>query len=425
MPLLGCIADDFTGATDLASMLVRGGARVVQTIGIPAQTLDLDDADVLVVALKSRTLPAAEAVTQSLQALEWLQEKGCQRFYFKYCSTFDSTPQGNIGPVMDGLLDALGSDFTVACPALPENRRSVFNGYLFANDVPLNESGMQDHPLTPMTDANLVRVLQSQTRRTVGLIDYRTLRQGVDATRARMASLQSQGVGAAICDAIDNEDLYTLARACADLPLVTAGSGLALGMAALWRESCRLPAKREAGQLQPPQGRRAVLSGSCSRATLAQIEHARAHFPAFYLEPEALMAPGSCSVEQALTWSAEQDPDVPVLIYASSAPEAVRAVQARFGAATVGARIEAALGAIAKGLVTEQGVAQLLVAGGETSGAVVGALDVYALRIGPGIDPGVPWTQTFGESRHALSLALKSGNFGGSDFMVRAWEVLQ
>lgn len=424
MPLIGCIADDFTGATDLASMLVRGGARTVQTIGVPAHDLELADADALVVALKSRNLTPAEAVAQSLQALEWLRRQGCRQFYFKYCSTFDSTPEGNIGPVSDALLDALGSDFTVACPAFPENHRSVFNGYLFANGVPLNESGMQDHPLTPMGDANLLRVLQPQTRRGVGLIDYRCLRAGVEATRARIAALRAEGVGIAICDAIDNSDLEVLGAACAELPLVTAGSGLALGLAAHWNTSGQLQANREAGRLERPWGRQAILSGSCSRATLGQIEQARAHYPAFRLEAAELMARGGELVAEALAWSAEHEQSGPLLIYASSPPEEVRRVQQQFGSQTVGERVESALAAIAKGLVEQQGVGQLLVAGGETSGAVVGSLGIEGLRIGPSIDPGVPWTQTLGQSGRPLSLALKSGNFGSADFMVKAWEVL-
>lgn len=422
MPLIGCIADDFTGATDLASMLVRGGARTVQTIGVPHGPLAVGDADALVVALKSRNLAPDEAVAQSLQALEWLRQQGCRQFYFKYCSTFDSTAEGNIGPVSDALLQALGSDFTVACPAFPENHRSVFNGYLFANDVLLNESGMQDHPLTPMRDANLLRVLQPQTRHPVGLIDYRTLRAGVEATRQRIAALRAEGVGIAISDAIDNEDLQVLGAACADLPLVTAGSGLALGMAQDWQARGLLQANGEASRLEAGWGRQAILSGSCSRATLGQIEQAAAVYPAFRLEAAELMARGDALVAEALAWAAGHPG--PVLIYASSPADEVRRVQQQFGAQQVGERIESALAAIARALVEQQGVGQLLVAGGETSGAVVGALGIEGLRIGPSIDPGVPWTQTLGQSGRPLTLALKSGNFGSADFMIKAWEML-
>ncbi|NRB55897.1 MAG: four-carbon acid sugar kinase family protein [Salinicola sp.] len=427
-PILGCIADDFTGATDLASMLVSAGMRTLQTIGIPETPLEAD-ADAVVVALKSRTIPAKEAVDQSIQALDWLREQGCEQFYFKYCSTFDSTPAGNIGPVTEALMEALGTDFTVACPALPANRRSVFNGYLFANGVPLNESGMQDHPLTPMTDANLVRVLGAQTRHDVGLIDYATLRQGDAAVTARIEALKAEGVGIAICDAIDNEDLFVLARACHDLPLVTAGSGLALGLPANVAE--RLDHTRDAARLEPIAGREAVLSGSCSRATLAQIEHARQHMPSVHLDALALDDDYQGVVDAALAHAeahfvadaGNRNAPGPVLIYASASPEEVRRAQQRLGVQEAGELVERAMAEIAAELVGRLGVRRLLVAGGETSGAVVTALDVKGLRIGESIDPGVPWTTTLGTDE-PLALALKSGNFGATDFMTKAWKLM-
>ncbi|WP_462380686.1 3-oxo-tetronate kinase [Pseudomonas sp. Marseille-QA0892] len=423
MPLLGCIADDFTGATDLASMLVRGGARCVQTIGVPSDDVVLGEVDAIVVALKTRTEPKEHAVQESLNALQWLQRQGCQQFYFKYCSTFDSTSEGNIGPVTDALLDALGESFTIACPALPENRRTVFNGYLFANDVPLNESGMQDHPLTPMRDANLMRVLTPQTRHSVGLIDYRCLEAGPEAVRVRIESLRAEGTGIAVCDAIENRHLDVLGAACEGLRLVTAGSGLALGLASRWRACGALGQGDDMQSLAAPVGRQAILSGSCSRMTLSQLEQAKAHYPAYYLDPHALMAKPEGAIEDALAWSAAQRPDKPVLLYASSNPEQVQHAQRQYGVALVGERIESAMAQIAQRLVREQGVGQLLVAGGETSGAVVRALGVQALHIGPSIAPGVPWTQSRTDSM-PLTVALKSGNFGGLDFMVKAWEVL-
>lgn len=425
-PILGCIADDFTGATDLASQLVSAGMRTLQTIGIPDAPLEAG-VDAVVVALKSRTIPASEAIKQSIQALDWLREQGCEQFYFKYCSTFDSTPAGNIGPVTEALMDALGTDFTVACPALPANRRSVFNGYLFANGVLLNESGMQDHPLTPMTDANLVRVLGAQTTREIGLIDYATLRQGDAAVTARIEALKADGIGIAICDAIDNEDLFVLARACRDLPLVTAGSGLALGLPA--NVADRLNHRQDAARLEPIAGREAVLSGSCSRATLAQIDHAKQHMPSFHLDAQALHDDYASVVDAALAcaeahFQAHADDDGgPVLIYASAAPEEVRQAQQRLGVQEAGELVERALADIASELVSRLGVRRLLVAGGETSGAVVSALGVQGLRIGESIDPGVPWTTTLG-TEAPLALALKSGNFGATDFMTKAWKLM-
>ncbi|MED5500510.1 3-oxo-tetronate kinase [Salinicola sp. LHM] len=425
-PILGCIADDFTGATDLASQLVSAGMRTLQTIGIPDTPLEAG-VDAVVVALKSRTIPASEAIKQSIQALDWLREQGCEQFYFKYCSTFDSTPAGNIGPVTEALMEALDTDFTVACPALPANRRSVFNGYLFANGVLLNESGMQDHPLTPMTDANLVRVLGAQTTREIGLIDYATLRQGDAAVTARIEALKADGIGIAICDAIDNEDLFVLARACRDLPLVTAGSGLALGLPA--NVADRLDHRQDAARLEPIAGREAVLSGSCSRATLAQIDHAKQHMPSFHLDAQALHDDYASVVDAALAsaeahFQAHADNDGgPVLIYASAAPEEVRQAQQRLGVQEAGELVERALAEIASELVGRLGVRRLLVAGGETSGAVVSALGVQGLRIGESIDPGVPWTTTLG-TEEPLALALKSGNFGATDFMTKAWNLM-
>ena len=416
--LLGCIADDFTGATDLANMLVKGGMRTVQTIGVP-QTPP-EHADAVVVALKSRTIAPADAVAQSLAALQWLKAQGCKQFYFKYCSTFDSTPQGNIGPVTDALMDALGTDFTIACPAFPENGRTIFRGYLFVGDVPLNESGMKDHPLTPMHDANLVRVLQAQTSRKVGLIKYPTLSAGTTAMAERIAQLRAEGVGMAVVDALSDADLHTIGEACADLPLITAGSGVALGLPANFRRAGLLRHESHAAQLPRIQGAAAIVSGSCSVATNAQVAEWKKERPAFRIDALRLAA-GAPQVEEALAWARERVAREPVLIYATSTPEEVKAVQAELGVERAGTLVEDALARIALAL-TQTGVRKLVVAGGETSGAVVGKLGVASLRIGPQIDPGVPWTVSVGAAACAepLALALKSGNFGTVDFFAKA-----
>ena len=413
--LLGCIADDFTGATDLANMLVRGGMRTVQTIGVPDGPL-AEDVDAVVVALKSRTIPAAEAVAQSLVALEWLRGAGAQQIYFKYCSTFDSTPQGNIGPVTDALMDALGTGFTIACPAFPENGRTVFRGYLYVGDVPLSESGMKDHPLTPMTDANLVRVLQAQTRRKVGLVRFDSVAAGPDAIRARIATLKSEGVAMAVVDAISDADLGAIGSACEDMPLVTAGSGIGLGLALNARAKGRLGYASTAANLPHIEGLGAVVSGSCSLATNGQVEAWCRDRPAFRIDALKLAA-GEPVVDEALAWARGNVALQPVLVYATSKPEEVKAVQAVLGVEAAGKLVEDALSAVAKGLVA-MGVRKLVVAGGETSGAVVQALDVGSLRIGPQIDPGVPWT--LADSATPIALALKSGNFGTPDFFAKA-----
>ncbi|AZP72473.1 four-carbon acid sugar kinase family protein [Pseudomonas poae] len=414
-PLLGCIADDFTGATDLANMLVRGGMRTVQSIGIPSREVAAGlDADAIVIALKSRTTPATEAVEESLAALAWLREQGCEQIFFKYCSTFDSTAAGNIGQVSEALLKALDSDFTLACPAFPENGRTIFRGHLFVQDQLLSESGMQHHPLTPMGDANLVRVLQSQTQLSVGLLRYDSVAAGVDATRQKIAELREQGVGIAIADALSDQDLYTLGSACADLPLLTGGSGLALGLPDNFRRAGKLR-DFDVASLPVVGGGEVVLAGSASVATLGQVAAWReAGRPALRIDPLAVAA-GEPVVAQALAFA--RDSAQAVLIYASSTPEEVKAVQQQLGVERAGALVEDALGEIAHGL-RESGVRRFVIAGGETSGAVVKALGVNLLQIGAQIDPGVP--ATVSSSAEPLALALKSGNFGGRDFFAKA-----
>ena len=418
--LLGCIADDFTGATDLANMLVRGGLRTIQTIGVP-EAPAAPDVDAVVVALKSRTIPAREAAEQSLAALAWLKQSGCKQIYFKYCSTFDSTPKGNIGPVTDALMDALGSDFTIACPAFPEAGRTICRGYLFVGDVLLSESGMKDHPLTPMTDANLVRVLQAQTRRKVGLIRYDVLARGAAAVRERIGALRREGVAIAIVDALADRDLEIIGEACGDLALVTAGSGVGLGIALTYRKSGRLGFAGPAASLPRVSGYAAVLSGSCSVATNGQVAHWMRSRPAFRIDPLRL-ATGQPLAREALAWALPQLASGPVLIYATASPDEVRSAQKEIGAERAGALVEEALADIAKGLI-KAGTRKLVVAGGETSGAVVHALGVRGLRIGPQIDPGVPWTETL--DREPIALALKSGNFGSEDFFSKALAQLE
>ena len=424
-PLLGCIADDFTGATDLANNLVRRGMRTVQTIGVPSDDGAAPDCDAVVVALKSRTIAPDQAVAQSLSALRWLQAQGVEQVYFKYCSTFDSTPAGNIGPVTDALLDALhGPDqgFTIACPAFPENQRTVYKGHLFVGDVLLSDSGMRQHPLTPMTDANLVRVMQAQTRRRVGLVPLDVVAQGPAAIRQRFAALQAQGVGVAVVDAVSDRDLMDIGAALAAMPLVTAGSGIAVGLPQNWPG--RLHAAMQAAQLPPVQGWQAVVSGSCSVATNAQVQQfMKAGRPAFAVDPLAIAA-GVDVAAQALQALKPHLASGPVLAYATAEPAAVRAVQSRLGAERAGAVVEDTLSRIACGLV-EAGVRKLVVAGGETSGAVVQALGVHRMTIGPQIDPGVPWTaaQSRWSGGEVLHLALKSGNFGGHDFFAKAFDV--
>lgn len=423
--MLGCIADDFTGATDLANNLVRSGMRVVQTMGLPTEPLQTD-AQAVVIALKTRTIEPAQAIAQSLAALRWLQAQGARQIYYKYCSTFDSwyegEVRGNIGPVTEALMAELGTDFTVATPAFPDNGRTVFKGHLFVGDVLLSDSGMKDHPLTPMRDANLVRVLQAQCQGQVGLIDHRAVGTSSAAVRQQMAQLKGQGVRLAIVDAVSNDDLLRLGPALADLPLVTAGSGVAIGLPA----NFGLQASPQTSQLPAPQGRCAIVSGSCSQATLGQVQHfIDSGRPHWRIDPDQCADDASqrATIDAALAW-AQSHVEQPVLIYSSAPPQAVRAIQQRMGVEAAGQRIEQTLAAIAQGLL-RQGVRQLIVAGGETSGACVQALDIVQMQIGPQIDPGVPWCHARSPlSPDGLHIALKSGNFGGMDFFSRSFDLL-
>ncbi len=415
--LLGCIADDFTGATDLANTLVKAGMRTVQLLGVPRADLAVPDADAVIVALKSRSNPAPEAVAMSLAALGWLRSAGARQIYFKYCSTFDSTDAGNIGPVADALCDALGTGFTVANPAFPTNKRTVYQGYLFVGDCLLSESGMRHHPLTPMTDPSLVRVLQRQTPNRVGLVAHATVARGAAAVRAAFDNLARSGVRHAILDAIGDDDLLVLGEACAELPLVTGGSGMAMGLPRNFARAGLLEAGRRSA-MPSITGPAVVLSGSCSTATQAQVAEFRRTHEAFTIDPLQITATDDV-VATALDWARPRLGSRPILFFSTAAPETVAAVQSRLGREHAGALVEGVLSRIAQGLVAH-GARRIVVAGGETSGAVVGALGVEGLQIGAEIDPGVPWTASLGEPR--LALALKSGNFGATDFFLKAFD---
>jgi uncharacterized protein YgbK (DUF1537 family) len=422
--LLGAIADDFTGATDLCNTLVRRGMRTVQLIDVPASGTEIAEAEAVVIALKSRTIPAPEAIEKSLAALAWLKAAGAHQILFKYCSTFDSTDAGNIGPVAEALIEALGTDFTLFCTAFPENGRTIYCGYLFVGDALLSESGMRDHPLTPMRDPSLVRVLQRQSRGRVGLVPVATVARGAEAIGTAFAELRREGYRHAIVDAIEDRHLEAIGAAAADFKLITGGSGIASGLPENFRRRGLLGSGGAADHLPAIAGAAAVLSGSCSPATLAQVAHMRERAPVFTIDPIAI-AEGRRVADDALDWAKPLLGDRPILISATAPPETVAEVQRRLGRDRAGALVEAALAAIARGLAAN-GVRRFVIAGGETAGAIVQALGVTGLRIGRQIDPGVPWTVSLPGSRGepALALALKSGNFGMPDFFLRAFSVL-
>ncbi|MBV8406164.1 MAG: four-carbon acid sugar kinase family protein [Alphaproteobacteria bacterium] len=418
MAVLGVIADDFTGATDIAGMLVKNGMRTIQTIGLPHEKSIPADVDAVVVALKTRSIAAQDAVAQSLSALDALSDAGCIRFFFKYCSTFDSTDQGNIGPVGDALLDALAAKQAIYCPAFPENGRTIFFGHLFVGDLLLSDTHMRHHPLNPMTDASLVRVLARQTPHKVGLVPLKQVQAGSASLRAALDKLLAGDVRHVVVDAVADTDLGIIGVAVGDDPLVTGGSGVALGLPAAYRRRGLLAHKANADTLPKVDGGSAILAGSCSAATLGQI--ASFDGPQLHLDTDAICR-GAPVAAEALAWARDKLGNGPVLLAASDKPDAVKALQAKFGVDKSSRAIEQTMATLAKGLV-EAGVGRLVVAGGETSGAVVGALDVSALRIGPEIDPGVPWTASIGG--RPLLLALKSGNFGAPDFFTKAFDLL-
>jgi uncharacterized protein YgbK (DUF1537 family) len=420
--LLGVIADDMTGATDVALMLNRSGMRTVQTIGVPRPGQALPEADAVVVALKSRTNPVAEAIADSLAACEALLAAGARQILFKYCSTFDSTPAGNIGPVADALAQRLGAGLAIVCPAFPANGRSIYQGYLFVGAVPLHESSMKDHPLTPMRDSSLIRLMGTQTTGAVGLVDYATVLAGAGAVKARFAALADQGMRYVVTDALTNADLMVLGEAVADHKLLTGGSGIAMGLPQNFRRAGLLPEREIAASLAAPKGRPGIISGSCSTATRGQIRKAiEAGFPALKVDPMALVS-GEQDAAGLAAWALAQASDKPFLVYSSDDPAEVAAIQEKLGRERAGETVEHAFAQTAA-LLAEGGVSRLLVAGGETSGAVVQGLGIGLLEIGPEIDPGVPWTRV--AQGRDMVIALKSGNFGAPDFFLKAWALLR
>ena len=409
--LLGAIADDFTGATDLAGMLADGGMRTVLALGEPRPSDPTPDAEAVVVALKSRTIPPADAVRQSLAAWSWLRSAGAEQAYFKYCSTFDSTDEGNIGPVADALWREVGADPVVFVPSLPENGRTVYRGHLFVFDQLLPDSSMGTHPLTPMRDGNLVRVLARQTPTGVGLVNWDIVQAGAVAVREALQASLAAGKPFAIVDAITSADLHAIGEACAGFRLVTGGSGLARGIAANFRRSS--PLAHASAQALPLIGGPVVcLSGSCSAATNRQVEAFASRYPVRHVEPREL-ADGTITAEALAAWALDELARNPCLIATTAPPERVRSAQEELGRDRAASLVEATLGNVAV-ILRERGIRRFVIAGGETSGAVCQALDVARLAVGPQIAPGVPWCASLDEA--PVALALKSGNFGADTF---------
>ncbi len=419
--LIGAVADDITGASDLCLTLSRAGMRTLQVIGVPDPKQQLPEADAIVIALKSRTIPAHQAVEMSVAAAQVLLEAGARQVMFKYCSTFDSTDEGNIGPVTDALLDLTQSRLTIACPSFPANGRTVYMGHLFVGRQLLSESPMKDHPLTPMRDANLVRVLERQSRSAIGLIEASTIACGVGAVGEAIAHQIAAGPQILVVDTLSDADLMTLGEACANMRLVTGGSGIALGLAANFARAGKLSPQPAPSRMRAPAGRAAVLAGSCSTATLRQVEVARAAGAPMLAIDVADLTTGSQTAEKIADWVMNQGGDLPPVVYSSADAESLARTHATLGREISGALVEGVLAEVALRLSKAQ-FTRFVIAGGETSGAVVAALGVQVLEIGPEIDPGVPWTRSIGTP--SVALALKSGNFGAPDFFLKAWSLL-
>jgi 3-dehydrotetronate 4-kinase len=421
---LGCIADDYTGASDLANTLTRAGLRTVQTIGVPADALKLPEVDAVVVSLKSRSIEAGLAVSRSRAADKWLRGRGADHVLFKICSTFDSTDAGNIGPVMDALRADSGDAIVLVTPAFPETGRTVYQGNLFVGAVPLNESPLKDHPLNPMHDSNLVRVLARQSKTKIGLVELATVVRGPEAVRARLDELSGKGVGAAIIDAVFDRDLETIGEVALKQRLSVGASGIGLGLARALATAGRGQSGAADNKAEAPVGGPAAcLAGSCSQATLQQIANAEEAMAVLHLDPERIIT-GQDEARRALSWAAGRLKEGPVLIASSSSPEQVAALQSRHGRDATGHAIEQAMAEIAEGLV-QSGVRRLVVAGGETSGAVVDRLGIPGFLVGAEIAAGVPVLRAVGAKGGEMLLALKSGNFGGPRFFSDALDLMR
>lgn len=423
-PVLGCIADDVTGATDLALNLVQGGMRTVQLSGVPEDKLlsQLSDTDALVLALKTRSIPKMHAVQQSLAALRVLQKLGIRRFFFKYCSTFDSTDEGNIGPVAEALIEELGVEQTIYCPAFPAAGRTVYRGHLFVGNRLLNESGLEHHPVNPMTDANLVRVLGRQTTRKVGLLSVESYEGTAEDVAGELARLRADGVAHVITDACNDRHLELLADVVAEMPLITGGSGIARYLPDRYRTASQRQLPRYVPSIPKVPGRDAILAGSCSSATLAQVEWMRPHCPTWPVNVAAVMENPGSERDRIIGWAGSVETDKPLLVYSTASTDEVTRLQETFGRAEVSQSLEQFLASVAQAFVDHFGVRRLVLAGGETAGAIVNWLGIQALRIGPEICTGVPWTESVGSP--PLAVALKSGNFGGENFFQKALEML-
>ena len=419
---LGIIGVDFTGSSDIANNLKKSGMQVSMYAGVPTTTpleIKKELTDAAVIALKTRTIPIEEAISESLKALSWLKGCGCEQFIFKYCSTFDSTKKGNIGPVTDAIMEELNTDFTIACPSFPDAGRTVYFGHMFVNGKPLNESGMENHPLTPMTDHNLVRWLDHQTKNNVGLIDFQTISKGANSVKERVESLKTNGYKYAIIDTIKNDDFEIICNGVKDLPFLTGGSGIALGLPKIYKDRGLLSASNF--EIPKNNSNAIILSGSCSVATINQINTYKENNPSLYVSPDEVMNNKNL-VEKVFSWIKDNETLSP-LVYSSSDTKTVTEKQKQYGQEILADKIENFFELLSKKLVKDS-FGTFISAGGETSGAIIKGLGVQELKIGEEISHGVPalWSP-HSNGNKPISVTLKSGNFGQTDFFDRALKV--
>ena len=421
---LGIIGDDFTGSSDIANNLKKSGMQVSMYAGVPnllPEETKKEQTDAAVIALKTRTAPIEDAIRESLEALSWLKDCGCEQFIFKYCSTFDSTKEGNIGPVTDAIMEKLNTDFTIACPSFPDAGRTVYFGHMFVNGKPLNESGMENHPLTPMTDHNLVRWLGYQTKNNVGLVDSQTISEGENSVKDKRENLKKNGYKYAIIDTIKNDDFDIICNAVKNLPLLTGGSGIALGLPKIYKDRGLLSASNF--QIPENNSNAIILSGSCSITTINQINIYKENNPSFYISPDEVINDKDL-IEKVLSWIKDNETQSP-LVYSSSDIKSVSEKQKQYGQELLANKFEKFFELLSKKLVKDN-FGTFISAGGETSGAVIKGLGIQELKIGKEISHGVPalWSPESNGNK-PVSVTLKSGNFGQDDFFTRALKALK
>lgn len=411
--IIGCIADDFTGASDAASFLVKGGMQTILFNGIPQEKERTESCQAIVIALKTRTQKTEDAVKETLKAAEWLKENGAKQLYIKYCSTFDSTPKGNIGPIMDALLEKYEVPTTILCPALPVNGRVVKDGNLYVNGIPLNQSSMKDHPLTPMWDSDVGKLMRDQSRYDCVKISCGEMNKPEEVQKKIRLFGAEKPHFYVIPDFETGKDARSIVQNFGKLPILSGSSGILTELAGQYKLEKSTTLKTDERTI----GSGLLLAGSCSQATRSQIAFVQKNgIKSKRMDPLKLLA--GEQTEQEL-WDFIQTNHTDVLIYSSDTPESVRKVQ-QAGREQIAELLERTMANLAKRAL-QAGYTRLVIAGGETSGAVTKALGYRSYMIGTSVAPGVPIM--IPRENKNVRLVLKSGNFGQEDFLKRALDM--